>query len=93
MGQTELLVILFILLLLFGSTKLPELARSMGRAKKEFKDGMKEDETSPPAAEPPKPEPQPVQPAQPAQPAPAEPAQAEPKPEAPVEEKKPATTE
>lgn len=43
-GQTELLVILVIILLLFGSSKLPELARSMGRAKKEFKKGMDDQE-------------------------------------------------
>jgi sec-independent protein translocase protein TatA len=35
-GNTELLFILFIVLLLFGGRKLPELARSMGEAKKEF---------------------------------------------------------
>ena len=36
MGNTELLFILFIVLLLFGGRKLPELARSMGEAVKEF---------------------------------------------------------
>jgi sec-independent protein translocase protein TatA len=35
-GNTELLFILFIVLLLFGGKKLPELARSMGSAVKEF---------------------------------------------------------
>jgi sec-independent protein translocase protein TatA len=35
-GNTELLFILFIVLLLFGGRKLPELARSMGEAVKEF---------------------------------------------------------
>jgi sec-independent protein translocase protein TatA len=35
-GNTELLFILFIVLLLFGGRKLPELARSMGQAVKEF---------------------------------------------------------
>ncbi|MFQ6135642.1 MAG: twin-arginine translocase TatA/TatE family subunit [Candidatus Hydrothermarchaeales archaeon] len=43
LGQPELLIILFIILILFGSSKLPELARSMGRAKSEFKKGMEED--------------------------------------------------
>ena len=36
MGNTELLFILFIILLLFGGRKLPELARSMGEAVREF---------------------------------------------------------
>ena len=34
-----MLVILGIVLLLFGSRKLPELARSLGKASKEFKKG------------------------------------------------------
>jgi len=36
LGTTELLVVLFIVLLLFGGKKLPELARSMGSAVREF---------------------------------------------------------
>lgn len=44
LGGPELLVILAILLLLFGAKKLPELARSLGKAKKEFKEGIKEEE-------------------------------------------------
>ena len=36
-GGPELIVILFIILLLFGSTRLPKLAGSMGKAFKEFK--------------------------------------------------------
>jgi sec-independent protein translocase protein TatA len=36
MGNTELLSILFIVLILFGGRKLPELARSMGEAVREF---------------------------------------------------------
>ena len=35
-GNTELLLILFIVLLLFGGRKLPELARSLGQASREF---------------------------------------------------------
>ncbi len=54
-GGTELIVILAIILLLFGSSKLPELARSLGSAKKEFHDGMKEEpETPEKEKEPPK---------------------------------------
>ncbi len=43
-GQTELLVILVIILLLFGSSKLPELARAMGKAKGEFRKGAEEED-------------------------------------------------
>jgi sec-independent protein translocase protein TatA len=42
-GQTEILVVLLIAILLFGGSKLPELARSLGRAKTEFKEGVKEE--------------------------------------------------
>lgn len=38
----ELLVIMFIILLLFGGRKLPELARSMGSAVREYTEAAKE---------------------------------------------------
>jgi sec-independent protein translocase protein TatA len=38
----ELLLVLAIVALLFGSTKLPGLARSMGQAAKEFRKGVEE---------------------------------------------------
>lgn len=41
-GFSELLVILFIILLLFGSTKIPSLMRSLGKGLSEFKKGMNE---------------------------------------------------
>ncbi|MEI6892470.1 MAG: twin-arginine translocase TatA/TatE family subunit [Pontiella sp.] len=41
-GGPELLVILFIVLLLFGAKKLPELSRSLGKSLGEFKKGQKE---------------------------------------------------
>ncbi|MCA1701935.1 MAG: twin-arginine translocase TatA/TatE family subunit [Actinobacteria bacterium] len=41
-GVPELLILLVILLLIFGSKKLPQLARSIGQAGKEFKEGVKE---------------------------------------------------
>jgi sec-independent protein translocase protein TatB len=36
-GMTELLVILVVALIVFGPTRLPELARSLGRAMAEFR--------------------------------------------------------
>jgi sec-independent protein translocase protein TatA len=36
----DLLIILAIVLLLFGSTQLPKLARSLGQASKEFRKGV-----------------------------------------------------
>jgi sec-independent protein translocase protein TatA len=41
-GPLELIIILVVVLLLFGSTKLPKLARSIGEASKEFKKGVNE---------------------------------------------------
>ncbi len=41
-GAPELLIVLAVLLLLFGASRLPRLARSMGQAGKEFKAGLKE---------------------------------------------------
>jgi sec-independent protein translocase protein TatA len=41
-GGSELIIVLVILLLLFGASRLPKLARSMGQAGKEFKQGLKE---------------------------------------------------
>jgi len=37
LGGPELLVIMFIILLLFGSDKLPQLAKGMGKSIREFK--------------------------------------------------------
>jgi len=37
LGTTEMLVILAIVVLLFGATKLPRLARGLGQSIKEFK--------------------------------------------------------
>ncbi|MCM8804560.1 MAG: twin-arginine translocase TatA/TatE family subunit [Candidatus Omnitrophica bacterium] len=42
LGMPELLLILFICGLIFGTKKLPELARSIGRSVKELKNGFKE---------------------------------------------------
>ena len=41
-GPFEILLILFVVLLLFGAKKLPELSRSLGRSLGEFKKGREE---------------------------------------------------
>jgi sec-independent protein translocase protein TatA len=46
LGPTELLIILAIVLLIFGGTKLPKLARSLGEAKKEFESSSNDDKTT-----------------------------------------------
>ncbi len=35
-GQNELLIVLILVIVLFGAKKVPELARSMGKAKLEY---------------------------------------------------------
>jgi sec-independent protein translocase protein TatA len=37
MGPTELIIIMFIILILFGAKKLPELAQGLGKGIREFK--------------------------------------------------------
>jgi sec-independent protein translocase protein TatA len=39
-GAPELLIILAVVLLLFGSKKLPDLARGLGQSAKEFRKGF-----------------------------------------------------
>ncbi|MBO5781142.1 MAG: twin-arginine translocase TatA/TatE family subunit [Opitutales bacterium] len=41
-GNTELIIILVIILLLFGAKKLPELARGLGKSMQEFKKATRE---------------------------------------------------
>ena len=43
LGLPELLIVLVILLLMFGSKKLPELAKSLGKSSKEFKSAFEEE--------------------------------------------------
>lgn len=44
-GPMEILLVFVVILLLFGSTRLPKLARSIGQASKELKEGMAEGAT------------------------------------------------
>ena len=44
LGPTELIVILVILLVLFGGSKLPSLAKGLGQSVKEFKKATKDEE-------------------------------------------------
>jgi sec-independent protein translocase protein TatA len=44
-GSTEMIIVMVVLLLLFGSTRLPKLARSIGEARKELRDAVTEEET------------------------------------------------
>lgn len=50
-GSTELLIILAIILLLFGGSKLPSLARGLGQSVKEFKKASKDDDDEKAATE------------------------------------------
>jgi sec-independent protein translocase protein TatA len=42
LGSTEILIIGVIVLVLFGGAAIPKFARSLGKAKKEFEEGLKE---------------------------------------------------
>jgi sec-independent protein translocase protein TatA len=51
-GVTELLIILFIIIILFGARRLPELARGLGQGINEFKRATRSDtQDEPPAAQ------------------------------------------
>ncbi len=41
-GGPEIILILFVILLLFGAKKIPELAKGLGKGIREFKDATKE---------------------------------------------------
>jgi len=44
LGPTELLIIAAVVFLLFGATRLPQLAKSLGQSKRAFKEGLDEGE-------------------------------------------------
>ena len=45
LGLPEMLIILFIVIIIFGANRLPQLGRGVGSAIKNFKEGIK-DETA-----------------------------------------------
>jgi sec-independent protein translocase protein TatA len=57
LGPGELVIIAVIVILLFGSQKIPQLMRSMGSGLKEFKKGLAEGEKEPPVEKAPDPAP------------------------------------
>jgi sec-independent protein translocase protein TatA len=47
-GWSEITWLLIIALIVFGASRLPNIARSLGRSIREFKKGMTEDDTKEP---------------------------------------------
>lgn len=43
-GFPEMMVVLFIVLLIFGANRLPDLAKGVGKSIRNFKDAVKEDD-------------------------------------------------
>jgi sec-independent protein translocase protein TatA len=48
----ELIVVLVVVLVLFGGSQLPKLARNIGQAQKEFKKGIEDGSTDPSTGSP-----------------------------------------
>jgi len=44
LGTPEILVIAVVIFLLFGATRLPQLAKALGQSKRAFKEGLDEGE-------------------------------------------------
>ena len=44
LGTPELIVIAVVIFLLFGATRLPQLAKALGQSKRAFKEGIEEGE-------------------------------------------------
>lgn len=47
LGLPELLIILFIVILVFGASRLPELGKGIGKGIRNFKDANKSDQNDP----------------------------------------------
>ena len=52
LGPTELILIVAVIFLLFGATRLPHLAKALGQSKKAFREGIEEAEREPTRKEP-----------------------------------------
>lgn len=46
-GSVEIIIILVVLMILFGTKKIPEFARGLGQAGQEFKKGLQGEEDAP----------------------------------------------
>ncbi len=46
LGPTELIILIVLVLVLFGGSQLPKLAKNLGKAQKEFRDGIAEGQGS-----------------------------------------------
>lgn len=53
-GPQELIIVFFVILLIFGGKKLPELAKGLGKGIREFKKASNEDDSEPQPSETPK---------------------------------------
>jgi sec-independent protein translocase protein TatA len=51
LGPWELAAIVVVVFLLFGATRLPQLAKALGQSKRAFKEGIEEAEREPMAKE------------------------------------------
>lgn len=47
LGPTEIVIIAILIFLLFGATRLPQLAKALGQSKRAFKEGIEEAEREP----------------------------------------------
>ena len=52
LGPWELAVIVVVIFLLFGATRLPQLAKALGQSKKAFREGIDEGERETPEPKP-----------------------------------------
>ncbi len=51
LGTPELLVIAVVIVLLFGATRLPQLAKALGQSKRAFKEGLDDENPEVPPKE------------------------------------------
>ncbi len=48
LGTPELLIIALVIVVLFGASRLPQLAKALGQSKRAFKEGLEESEKEAP---------------------------------------------